>query len=192
MKKTKILSIIIAFLVSLVFMTNVYATDDEWTDFTNAKLIIKQEDSIGGWTYKLNIEGETFNQDTNSNYIAIFSNSNNAPTIPTTLEELKNIKDSEIVNKNGEIQIGSGKTIKKYYEKNDDLYCYVVEYKVDSTGIKVGTPYGTKVDRLEQHPLGNRITGGFVDNTFITVYEPYLDSSNRKVNVKIGDRKSVV
>ena len=40
MKKTKILSIIIAFLVSLVFMTNVYATDDEWTDFTNAKLML--------------------------------------------------------------------------------------------------------------------------------------------------------
>lgn len=176
MRKTKISGVILAFLLILLFSVNVYATDEEWTDLSKAKVEVTQTDKrIGGWEYTLKVTGVTFKDSKDIMYNVYLKNEDTTPDFSKT-EDL-----AGTLNKEGQADV----TVKlnNLFEKSGKIYCWIVETNVD----KKGTPYKTEIARLSQHKLGNRMEGYFfASETMIHMREAISADSERKVNVKVG------
>lgn len=174
-------TIMISFIAILLFTLNCYAADEtgkdttEWTDFSNAKAeVSKNADGYGtGWSYSLKITGIKLNE--SSRYHVYIKSGN---------EQLDVKKDDFcVVSNDGSVSLVNA-SLKRAYELNKDVYCYIVEAK----GLEESEPHKIKLPRLNQHTLGNRIKAYFfTDRTNIELYEDSAVNNTRKVKVKIGN-----
>lgn len=167
----------ISFIAIILFTLNSYAADEtiQWTDFSKAKVEVTQKESNGFWTYYTKITG--IEQNKNSEYRVFIKSGNEEPNVKTDEPAILSavIKNEDVLTT----------SLRKAYELNKDVYCYIIEKQGD----KYGTPYKTKLPRLKQHNLGSRINGSFFsDKTSTFFYEGSINNV-RNIKVKIGTIK---
>lgn len=191
MKKFFVTTIVVLIAIML-FSVNSYAADDtaektdeeeiKWTDFSNIKVEFSQNDENNTFRkYYMKVTGITLNK---KSLYEVYIKFEDEQLDVTKDKSDKLLLDSDI---NKEIEMYS---INIKSALNKDIYCYIVEKQNG----KCGTPYKTKIPRLQQHSLGNRMRAYFHStSTAIYCYEDiiyytnnYEDREDRKVKLKIG------
>lgn len=192
MKKIKFIISIIIFILIVGIFSSIYADDETattttstttttFTDFSNVKVIVTEEDDGNGyWTYyKLSIPGITLNEE--SQYKIYFTNEEKAPTKPSTSDEFVADSENTLVGGKTEMEL---KNFESYVEKSGDIYAWILECNQNG---QLGDFYEVKLGRPEQHKTGNRMKGYFSkDYSSIFLYEATADKTKRNVKVKIG------
>lgn len=199
MKKILNVLLVIILFFSLIITTTSYATDVpsdteepsqdeeqetteiEWTDASNVTFSFTATDN-GGLYLKIN----NFNPKTDGRYYIYMSNS------------IESLDDSDVSTSNGWEWTGTDyeniKLLKQkeVVEKNAPIYIWLAESATDSnlheTVYKILVE-AQKVERPAQHVLGARLLAYFFDDETSTYcYEPISDerSGNAKINYKIG------
>lgn len=167
-------TIIVSFIAIILFTLNCYAADTtQWTDLSKAKVEVTQKDDNGYWRYYTKITG--IEQNKESEYMVFIKSGNEEPNINTDEYTFLSaiIKNEDTLTTN----------LRKAYELNKDVYCYIIEKKEN----KYGTPYEIKLPRLKQHNLGSRINAFFLSNkTSMFFYEGNSTDNGRNIKVKIG------
>lgn len=214
MKQSKILKVLVSFLLITLLAVNIYAADNnipdnntpdnntpdnntpennmpedtiknEWTDFSKAKIVLTQKADISFWKYTIKVTGVTLNED--SIYAVYMTNGENKPSIPTKWDDI--MFDNNVLKylEKGEKEeeVDSDK-IESYLEKSGDIYCWIIEGRRNENGeFKLGNLYGTRLDRPNLHSLGNRIKCFFSNNETSTFFYEAGSVWNKERKVKL-------
>lgn len=168
-------TIVVIFITGILFTLSSYAAEDttQWTDLKNVKVEVTQKNEDTFWAYYLKVTGVTLNE--NSRYYICIKSGDEQP-------DFTKATDKNILNNNGDMGKQLSEKLSNAYELNKDVYCYIIEEKDG----KYGTPYKTKLPRLNQHSLGNRIIG-FFDNPHTAIHFKEANRvEGRNIKIKVG------
>ena len=171
------------------------STSDGWTDGSKASIKVEDKNTGGTVDLKLTIEGITANKE--STYYLYLTNGKSKPTLETDSNNLIKSGYTEMIIgskfANPYNSIGSQDKIKTPFEKNGDVYAWIVEEKYAGNG-KYENKYVLeeyKINRPSQRSLGARFSGYFDKEVTDIFYwgisaKERSTSDSRKVKIKIG------